>query len=130
MTDHQLANDNDKGAGTLRRVLGTIVALMLAGSALGMLGALVFPERNANPPSWKDADRRESAGQRVQPNSLRSINPTIRVIAHCTNGRDIGALHDTHHLDGRPSTDAAGRPNLPLVQARCDGPQGRGAGRL
>jgi hypothetical protein len=46
-----------EGAGTLRRVLGTIVALMLIGSALGMLGALIYPDRKANLLSWKDADR-------------------------------------------------------------------------
>jgi hypothetical protein len=57
---------------TVRRVLGTIVALMLAGSALGMLGALIHPEK-PNPPPWKEADRPPQGGavQRVRLNPAR-----------------------------------------------------------
>jgi hypothetical protein len=119
-----------KDVGTLRRVLGTMVALMLAGGGLGVLGALVYPAKQANLPTWKDADRRASVLQQVRPNSVRSLNPTIRVVAHCSDGRDIGALHDAHNLDGKPSAGAAVGRNLPLVHARCDGPQRGGAGRL
>ena len=116
--------------GTLRRVLGTIVGLMLAGSAFGMLGAIVFPERNVNPPPWRDAERRESTAQRARPNSVRSDKPAIKVVVHCNNGRDTGALRDAHHRDGRPSAVAVGGRTVPLIQARCDGPQGGGASRL
>ena len=65
--------DND--GTTVRRVLGTIVALMLAGSALGMLGALIHPEK-ANPPPWKDADRHPQGGavQRVRLNPMRPVS--------------------------------------------------------
>jgi hypothetical protein len=60
---------------TVRRVLGTIVALMLAGSALGMLGALIHPEK-PNPPPWKEADRPPQGGavQRVRLNPVRPTN--------------------------------------------------------
>jgi hypothetical protein len=40
----------DKDAGAFRRMLGTIVGLALAGSAFGLFGALIHPEK-ANPPS-------------------------------------------------------------------------------
>lgn len=122
-----------KDARTLmRRVFGTMVALMLAGSGLGLLGALVYPDGNANPPSSSDAERRmpESARQLVRQNSVRGVNPTIKVIAHCNNGRDVGALHDAHHLNGRPFTGAAGGRNVALVQTGCNGSQRRSAGRL
>lgn len=119
-----------KDVGTLRRVLGTMVALMLAGGGLGVLGALVYPAKQASLPTWKDADRRASILQQVRPNSVRNLNPTVRVIAHCSNGRDIGALPDAHRPDGKLSTGAAVGRNLPLVHAHCDGPQRGGAGRL
>jgi len=64
-----------KEAGTLRRVLGTIVALMLAGSALGLMGALIFPERQAPPPSWKDADKRTR--ERVPERVRLNVTPPI-----------------------------------------------------
>jgi hypothetical protein len=115
--------------GTLRRVLGTIVGLMLAGSAFGMLGAIVFPGGNANPP-WRDVEKREIAAQRARPNPLRSDKPAIKVVVHCNNGRDTGALRDAHHPDARSSAVAAGGRNAPLIPARCDGPQGGGASRL
>jgi hypothetical protein len=71
-----------KEAGTLRRVLGTIVALMLAGSALGLMGALIFPERQVPPPSWKDADRRtrERAPERVRLNVTPPIGRDQRKV--------------------------------------------------
>ena len=47
----------DMNTSAFRRVLGTIVAMMLAGSALGMLGALIFPDKQTSLPAWKDADR-------------------------------------------------------------------------
>jgi hypothetical protein len=115
-----------------RRVLGTVVALILIGSALGMLGALVFPEKGTYPARWRDADRRpaQSPRQKVRPNSLRRINPTIKVVAHCKSDGDNGALHAAHYLDRRPFIAPADGRRLPLVQARCDEPKRRGTGRL
>jgi hypothetical protein len=51
----------DMDAGRLRRVLGTIVAMMLAGSAFGLLGALIHPEWGAKPPAWTEAEKRPPA---------------------------------------------------------------------
>jgi hypothetical protein len=51
----------DMDAGRLRRVLGTIVAMMLAGSAFGLLGALIYPDWGAKPPAWTEADKRPPA---------------------------------------------------------------------
>ena len=72
----------DRDTGTLRRVLGTIVAMMLAGSALGMLGAFIFPARQARPPPWEDADRqtRGSVPERVRQNLTRN-KPAPRGVA-------------------------------------------------
>jgi hypothetical protein len=64
-----------------------MVALMLAGSGLGMLGALVYPQRTANPPPWRDADRPgESVPQQVRLNMSRPIGHDRRVSIQRTNG--------------------------------------------
>ena len=70
--------DNDPGR--LRRVLGTIVAMMLAGSAFGLLGALIYPEWGAKPPAWRDADKRtpRSAPVRVRLDLTRPIGHAKR----------------------------------------------------
>lgn len=116
----------------VRRVLGTMVALMLMGSGFGLLGVLVVPERNAYRPLPREIAKRipESARQLVQPISLHGVNPAIKVIAHCNNGRHIGALRDGHHVDGGPFTGVAASRNPVAVQTRCDGPERRGGGRL
>jgi hypothetical protein len=121
-----------KDAGALRRVLGIMVGLMLAGAGLGLLGAIVFPELDTNrlPSSVADGRMPESARQLIRPRPLRTTSPTINVIAHCDSGRGMGALHDAHHPDGRRHIGAVGGRNLPLVQARCDSPVRGGTGRL
>jgi hypothetical protein len=71
----------DKDAGGLRRVLGTIVAMMLAGSALGLLGALIYPEWGAKPPAWSEADKR-TPGRTPVPVRLELPRPTGHAQRH------------------------------------------------
>jgi hypothetical protein len=61
-----------KDPGMLRRVLGTIVALMLAGSGLGLLGALVYPESQDRAPLTRDADSRMRPNV-LQPSRLQPV---------------------------------------------------------
>jgi hypothetical protein len=91
------ANEN---AGKLRRVLGTIVAMMLAGSGFGLLGALIHPEMKANPPSWKNVDRRtrEIAVHRVRLNLSRPIKPDqhVRVKTGAAPAEHVRPVRPTH----------------------------------